>query len=158
VTVCGAPFTPRGSAESFNVETTAWRFASSLSKDALGTIEFCYAEQGIPERVVGRVDVRPFRSSAANAPELRILFTRAEVDGHKKVIVLMGYAGHPGAFVVDIPGLTTHPLGIAGSPHASPSGEITLLGFADGSISYKGEDLSLEGMRGRLFFRYVGKE
>ena len=133
-----------------------WRFASSLSKEARGVIEFCYAEEGSAERVLGRLDVLPFQSSESKMPDLRILFTRAEVDGKKKVILLVGYAGRPGAFVVDVPGLTTHQLGISGAPQISPSGEITLLGFADGPISVKGDGMGiLERLRGRLFFRYV---
>ena len=153
----GSPFTPRPPLEeNLNVTTTMWRFASSLSKDANGVIEFCYAEEGSPERILGRLDVQPFRSSETKMPDLRILFTRTEVEGKKKVILLVGYAGRPGTFVVDVPGLTAHQLEISGTPQANPSGEITLLGFADGPVSVKDDGMGmLEGLRGRLFFRYV---
>ena len=153
----GAPFTPRQPEENFNATTNAWRFASSLSKEATGVIEFCYAENGSAEQVLGRVDIRPFQSSGPTAPDLRILFSRAEIEGHKKVVLLVGYGLRPGLFVVDVPGLTTHSLSISGAPQANPSGEVTLLGFSEGPVSVAGDGKGmLEGLRGRLYFRYVG--
>lgn len=151
-----APFTPLGPDEAYGVGSTAWRFASSLSKDATGVIEICYAEEGSAERILGTVDVRPFRSSESKMPDLRILFTKTEIDGKEKVVLLVGYGIRAGAFVVDVPGLTSHSLSVAGTPLASSFGEFTLLGFGDGAVTIKRDGMT--GVRGRLFFRYIEKE
>jgi hypothetical protein len=82
------------------------------------------------------------------------LFTKADVDGGRKVVLLVGYGIRSGVFVVDIPGLTTHSLVRAGTPEACDSGEFTLLGFGEG-ITIKAN--RLQGARGRLFFRYIEK-
>ncbi len=148
-----APFKPIGPDERYGVVSSSWRFASELSKDATGVIELCYAEEGSIVRVLGRVEVRPFDSSEAKMPDLRILFARAEIDGKKKIVLLVGYGLRSGVFVVDVPGLTSHSLAVAGAPEAGPSGEFTLLGFGDGSVAIKPD--GMEGVRGRLFFRYI---
>src|SRR5664280_759973 len=149
----GAPFMPRAPDEGYGIGSTAWRFVSSLSKDASGVIELCYAEEGIPERILGRVDVRPFRSSEEKMPDLRILFTKAEVEGKKMVILLVSYGLRSGTFVADVPGLTTHSLSSTGTPGTSASGEVTLLGYGDGPVTVTPDGIT--GLRGRLFFRYV---
>jgi hypothetical protein len=89
-------------------------------------------------------------------PDLRILFTKAELDGKKMVVLLVGYGIRSGVFVVDVPGLTSHSLVGDGAPHASPSGEYTLMGFGDGAVTIKPDGTT--NMRGRLFFRYIEKE
>jgi len=150
-----APFKPVSPDEPYGVVSSTWRFASDLSKDASGVIELCYAEEGSAVRVLGSVGVRPFRSSDMKIPDLRILFTTAEFDGTKKVVLLVGYGLRSGVFIVDVPGLTTHSLVVSGTPQPSPSGEFTLLGFGDGAITIKPDGMI--GVRGRLFFRYVEK-
>lgn len=151
--VAAAPFMPRGPDEAYGVGSTAWRFAANLSQDASGVIELCYAEEGRAERVLGTVEVRPFRSSEAKMPDLRILFTKADIDGKKQVVLLVGFGLRSGTFVAEVPGLTSHSLAVAGTPSASPSGEFTLLGFGDGAVTVKRD--GLVGCRGRLFFRFV---
>jgi hypothetical protein len=151
-----APFKPVSPDERYGVVSSSWRFASDLSQDADGTIELCYAEEGSAVRVLGRVEVRPFRSSDTKVPDLRILFAPAEVDGKRKIVLLVGYGIRSGVFIADVPSLTTHSLSISSTPHASASGEFTLLGFGDGAVTIK-SDGSMVGVRGRLFFRYVEK-
>jgi hypothetical protein len=150
-----APFTPLQPDEGYGVPSTAWRFASSLSKDATGVIEICYGEEGSTERVLGTVDVRPFLSSESKSPDLRILFTRTTLEGKEMVVLLVGYGIRAGVFVVDVPGLTSHSLAVAGTPLAGASGEFTLLGFGDGPVAIKRDGMT--GVRGRLFFRYIEK-
>lgn len=150
-----APFKPLEPDEAYGVGSTAWRFASTLSKDAVGVIEICYAEEGSPEQVIGRVDVRPFRSSASKMPDLRVLFTKAKLDGSDRVVLIVGYGIRSDTFVVEIPGLTSHSLSIAGSPHGNSAGEYTLLGFGSGGVMIKAD--GMEGVKGRLFFRYIEK-
>lgn len=149
-----APFASLPSSEDYGSETTAWRFASSLSPDATGTIELCYIEEGSAERVIGRVGVRPFRSSAPKRPELHLLFAKAESEGKKKVVLIVSYGIRSGAFIADLPALVTHPLAISGAPVASPTGDYALLGFGDRGVSVK-PDGAMEA-QGRLFLRYVG--
>ena len=86
-----SPFTTLPLDESYGVGTTAWRLASHLSRDATGIIELCYAEKAGPVQVLGRVGVRPFTSSTAVMPDLRILFTKAQVNGTAKVVLIVGY-------------------------------------------------------------------
>jgi hypothetical protein len=151
----GAPFTPRGQDEPYGVGTTAWRFASTLPQEAAGVIELCYVEDGSAERILGRVDVRPFRSSSSEIPNLRILFSKAEVDGKPRVVLIVGYGIRSGTFVVEEPNLTSHSLAIAGSPAAGPSGEYSLVAYGDRvSITREGQ---FSGHKGRLFFRFIGK-
>lgn len=150
----GASFTPRAPDEAYGIGTSAWRFASSLSKDSNGVIELCYAEEGSAERILGSVDVRPFRSAEEKMPDLRILFSKAEIEGKKKVILLVSYGLRSGTFVADVPGLTAHPLSFSGTPRESASGESTLLGHGDGPVTVK-SDGDMVGLRRRLFFRYV---
>jgi hypothetical protein len=154
VAVIAAPFTPRGMDEAYGVGCTAWRFVSHLPQDASGRIEICYAEEGSAARVLGTVEVRPFRSSEAKMPDLRILFTKAEIAGKPQVVLLVGYGIRSGAFVADVPALTSHSLAV-GSPQASPAGEFTLLGFGDGAVTITRDGMT--GLRGRLYFRYREK-
>jgi hypothetical protein len=88
-------------------------------------------------------------------PDLRFLFTKAKVDGSDRVVLIVGYGIRSGTFVVEIPGLTRHSLAIAGSPHANSEGEYTLLGFGSGGVMIKAD--GMEGVTGRLFFRYIEK-
>ena len=150
----GGSFTPRAPDEAYGIGTSAWRFASSLSQESNGVIELCYAEEGSAEQVLGRVDVRPFRSSEQKMPDLRILFSKAEVDGKKKVILLVSYGLRSGTFVADVPTLLARSLSVSGTPGESASGEFTLLGYGDGPVTVKADGTML-GLRGRLFFRYV---
>lgn len=92
VCASAAPFTPRGSDSPppYGVGSTAWRFTSTLPQDATGVIELCYAEEGSAERILGRVDVRPFHSSSTEIPDVRILFTKTEVDGKPRLVLLVG--------------------------------------------------------------------
>jgi hypothetical protein len=151
-----SPFTPLKPDEPYGVISKAWRFASSLSQDANGVIELCYAEAGGAERVLGRVDVRPFQSSSPTVPDLRILFTTAEIEGKKRLILLVGYGIRSGAFVADVPALTTHSLVFVGAPKPGPMNDLTLAVFGDGAVKFK-PDGGMEGVRGRLYFRYVEK-
>ena len=155
-TILAAPFTPVRPDEPFGVLSNTWRFASNLSQDATGTIEVCYAEAGATERVLGRVELRPFRSSDAKSPDLRILFTKAEVDGKQMVVLLVGYGIRSGVFIVEVRGLTTHSLAGVGAPLAGPTGEYNLLGFGDQGVRIT-RDGGMSGEQGRLFFRYVEK-
>jgi hypothetical protein len=150
-----APFASLPSSEDYGSETATWRFSSTLSPDATGTIELCYIEEGSAERVIGRVGVRPFRSSDPKKPELRLLFAKAESEGKKKVVLIVSYGIRSGAFIAEIPALVIHPLAICGTVAASPAGEYSLLGFGDRGVSMK-PDGTMEGARGRLFLRYVG--
>lgn len=154
-----APFKPvtpdEPYGEAYGVGTRSWRFASSLSHDATGTIEFFYVENGSAERMLGGVDVRPFQSSRTEAPDLRILFAKTEVDGRPRVVLLIGYGIRSGVFVAEVPGLTGHSL-VSGASLAGPSGEYNLLGWGDGPVRLA-RDGGMSGERGRLFFRYVGK-
>ncbi|HVT72000.1 MAG TPA: hypothetical protein VHD61_02610 [Lacunisphaera sp.] len=152
----GASFTPRAPDEGYGIGSSAWRFASHLSRDATGVIELCYAEDGNAARVLGRVDVRPFRSSTEAMPDLRILFSKVEINGTRKVVLLVSYGLRSGAFVADIPGLTTHSLVSSGTPQENSSGEVALLGFGDGPVAIKA-DGTMAGLRGRLFFRYISQ-
>ena len=152
----GASFTPRAPDEAYGLRTSAWRFASSLSKDSRGSIDLCYSEEGGVERILGSVDVRPFRSSEEMMPDLRILFSKVEVDGKKMVMVLVSYGLRSGAFVTEIPALTAHSLCVSGMPTESAEGEVTLLGYGAGPETVK-PDGSMVGLRGRLFFRYVNR-
>lgn len=147
-----APDEPYG--EAYGVGTRSWRFASSLSHDAAGTIEVCYAEAGSAERVLGRVEVRPYRSSRTEAPDLRILFAKGEVSARPHVVLVAGYGNRSGVFIVEVPGLTNHSL-VGGTSLAGPAGEYNLLGWGDGPVRIA-QDGGMSGERGRLFFRYVG--
>lgn len=153
-----APFKPVApgdlNGEPYGVGTRSWRFASSLSQEATGAIEVCYVETGSAERVVGRVDVRPFRTSRTELPDLRILFATTEVDGRKRIVLIVGYGIRSGVFVVEVPGLTEHSL-VGGASIAGPSGEYNLLGWGDSGVTLL-RDGRMTGERGRLFFRYVG--
>jgi len=144
-------FAPLQPEERFGPGIFTWRFSSNLTAEAKGVLEFCYAETGNQERVLGRVDIRSFRSSEARIPNLQILFTTAMVDGKKQAILIVGYGLRSGTFVVEVPGLTSHSL-VATQPQESAAGEYSLLGFGDRVMLAPN---SMEGTQGRLFFRYV---
>jgi len=146
------PFSPLPPDEAYGVGTVTWRFASALLKEASGSIEIGYAEEGATERILGRVEVRPFRSSEKKMPDLRILFAKADVAGSKQVVLIVGYGLRSGTFVADVPGLTTHSLSIAGAPWPDSNGDISLLGYGDGPIIF-GQN-GMTGEKGRLFLRY----
>jgi len=151
-----APFTALPLDEAYGVGTTAWRLASHLSRDATGTIELCYVENAGAVQVLGRVGVRPFTSSTAGMPDLRILFTRTQVNGTAKVVVVVGYGIRSGCFVVDAPELTAHSLFIEGTPEANPAGEYNLV------LAHKGNTMTyatrVQDAAGRLYFRYIPQD
>lgn len=149
------PFKPVAPDERYGVISDTWRFASSLSHDATGMIEVCYAEVGSAERLLGRVELRPFQSSDAKSPDLRILFATAEVDGKKKVVLVVSCGIRAGIFMVDVPGLTTRSRVGIGAPVAGPTGEFNLLAVGDGVKITR--DGGMSGEQGRLFFRYIEK-
>ena len=150
-----SPFTALPLDESYGVGTTAWRLASRLTKDATGTIELCYVEKAGPVQVVGRVGVRPFTSSTAGMPDLRILFTKTQVNGTAKMVLIVGYGIRSGCFVVDAPELTSQSLFVEGSPEADPEGEYTLvLSHAGDSMNYA---TRVKDAAGRLYFRYISQ-
>lgn len=149
----GAPFTARAMDEKYGVGTIAWRLASNLTRDATGSIELCYVERDAP-RVLGRVGLRPFTSTEPGMPDLRILFSKADVNGSPHVVLIVGYGIRSGTFVLPVPGLTTHSLTVISQPTANERGEYTLLGFTEsGNVRYENGEPA--GLDGRLFFRFV---
>lgn len=149
-----SPFKPLPSEQSYGVTSATWCFASSLSKEATGIIELCYIEEGGKEQILGRVIVRPFRSSDEKMPDLRILYTTAEIDSRKMVVLVVGYGMRSGCFVVAVPGLTSHSLVFAGQPSPDSKDEITLSGYGEGGVGMSADGM-LTGVKGRLYFRYV---
>lgn len=152
-TKAAMPFTALPADEPIGLQASIWRFSSSLTKDSAGRIEICYAEIGQPEMLVGSVHVRPFVSSDTKMPDLRILVARDLSAPQKRVVVIVGYGIRSGVFIADIPELTSHSLVSSGSPKANENGEVTLVGFADGPVSF--DHGRSKGLQGRLFFRYV---
>ena len=147
------PFTVLPPDEPIGLDASIWRFSSSLTKDSAGRIEVCYAEQDEPEKIVGVVSVRPFVSSESKMPDLRILVARDMSSPQKKVVVIVGYGIRSGVFIADLPRFTSHSLVSSGNPKANTNGEITLIGFGSGSVSF--DESGPIGLQGRLFFRYV---
>src|SRR6187402_3615139 len=98
---CAAtPFSPVPADNVFGVGVTAWRFSSSLSADATGSIEVVLKPVSAPERVIGRIGVRPFESSEPKIPDMHVLFSTAKVDGRDRVVLIIGYGIRSGTFVV----------------------------------------------------------
>ncbi len=149
------PFEAQSPDEPIGIDSTIWRFSSSLTKDSSGRLEVCYTEGGDREQILGTVAVYPFVSNQ-KMPDLRILFARDMKSVPRRVVVIVGYGIRSGVFVAEVPGLTSHPLVSSGSPKANSQGEVTLTGFGDGSVSINAE--GPQGLRGRLFFRYVSAD
>ncbi len=147
-----APFSPLMPENHYGVMASNWRFASSLSADATGTIEFVVITANGPERIVGRVEVRPFQSSESKIPDLHVLLTTAVVAGRKQAVLIAGYGIRSGAFVVDDADLTTKSRIVDGTPATDAKGEHALLVFGGDSMNLS----SGEGITGRLLLRYRG--
>ena len=148
---CGAtPFSAVPAADDFGVGVTAWRFASSLSADATGTIEVVFTPVNGSERVIGRIGVRPFESSESKIPDVHVLFSTAKVDGRSHVVLIIGYGIRSGTFVVDDPDLTSKSRVADGLPAANSAGEHCLLTLGENSMNF----VSGEGVVGHLILRY----
>ena len=150
------PFAPLPPDEPIGIAASFWRFSSALTQNSTGRIELCFAEEGKPERILGSVEIRPFVSSDSKLPDLRILFARDLASAERKVVLIVGYGIRSAVIIQAVSGLTANSLVMSAMPRPDAKGEITLLGYGDNGVAVK-ED-GLDGVRGRLFFRYVPQD
>jgi hypothetical protein len=147
-----SPFTPVQPDPPMGHDVTFWRFSSSLSEKSSGDLQFCYAEEGAADRIVGVIHIYSGVDAKGKKPDLRILFSR-QYD-QKKAILIVSYGEYSEVSIFEAPALFSNTLAMPETPLTEKSGVTTLFGFfRNGPITFL--DDHIEGIRGRLYFRYI---